>query len=30
MLARIRKAGDGEAAIVGPVVDDPKSQIKLL
>lgn len=30
MLARIRKAGDGEAAIVGQVVDGPKSQIRLL
>lgn len=30
MLTRIKKAGDGEAAIVGQVVDGLKSQIKLL
>ncbi len=30
MLARIIKAGDGEAAIVGQVVVGPKSRIKLL
>jgi len=30
MLARIRQAGDGEAAIVGQVINKPKSQIILI
>jgi selenide,water dikinase len=30
MLARIRRAGDEEAAIIGRVLDKPKSQIILV